>query len=230
MHHKLAGGAFEDALQHVPGDLAFGLLGGEACFIDVRPLGFVSLDRAFCRHYLQKLQNAGVAHGALFLQRVVNFAYGRRAAGPQNPENFEFRSRGFLRRLLHGKDRTTKAFVVSTKIFVVSRFFRSVRWDNRTPQEYASAAAQAVHQLRIAIPAAIASIRLKRTGKIVEFEISDQGRGIPLDQLQKNTARVGVGGRGMEERVRQFQGALHITSNNPGIKVSVTIPVTPEGR
>src|SRR5258708_26156078 len=37
MHHELAGGAVEDALQHVPGTLALGLLRRQAFVIDLRP-------------------------------------------------------------------------------------------------------------------------------------------------------------------------------------------------
>src|ERR1035438_58564 len=48
----------------------------------------------------------------------MHFANGRRAASPEDSENFQLGSRRFLRRLRHGKQSTTKIFVVSTKIFV----------------------------------------------------------------------------------------------------------------
>ena|SRR2546427_5813991 len=121
MHHELAGGAFEYPLQHVSGKLALGLFGGQARFIDVRALGFVSANRSFCGHDLQKLQDAGVAEGLLLAESVVNFANCRRAACPEDAQDFEFGSGGFLRYLLHEEDHTTKVFVVSTKIFVDKR-------------------------------------------------------------------------------------------------------------
>jgi signal transduction histidine kinase len=64
----------------------------------------------------------------------------------------------------------------------------------------------------------------------VEFEISDQGKGIPparLDEL--SAARIGVGVRGMEERVRQFRGTLRISSSPDGTTVAVRIPLAADG-
>ncbi len=118
VHHQLARRSLEYPLQHVPGELALGLLGGQACFIDVRPLGFVSPHRAFCRHNLQQLQDRGVSQGFLLAQGLMHFTHGRGAAGPQNAENFELRSGGFCGGCFMERDITTKTFVVSTKIFV----------------------------------------------------------------------------------------------------------------
>src|ERR1039457_3524510 len=103
MHHELAGGTFKHALQYISGKLAFGLLGGDTCFIDVRPLGFVSANRAFGRHNLQKLEHAGVAHGPGCLQSVMHLANGGGSLGPENPKDFEFGGSGFPRQLLHGE-------------------------------------------------------------------------------------------------------------------------------
>jgi PAS domain S-box-containing protein len=75
-----------------------------------------------------------------------------------------------------------------------------------------------------------AKIRLNRSERAVEFEISDQGKGIPparLDEL--SAARIGVGVRGMEERVRQFGGTLRISSSPDGTTVTVKIPWTADG-
>src|SRR5580692_11258120 len=119
MHHELAGGAFENSLQHVSRQLPLSLLRRQACFIDVRPLGFVSPNRPFCRHNLQKFQDAGVPHGLFLQQRVVHFPNRGGPSSPENTQNFKLRDGGFLWRMLHEADDTTKTFVVSTKTFVL---------------------------------------------------------------------------------------------------------------
>src|ERR1700722_9773893 len=118
MHHELARRTFEHSLQHVPGKLPLGLFRGKACFIDVRALGFVSAHGAFCGHNLQKLEHRRVTEIFFLTQRFVDFAHSRRSAVPKDAKNFELRSGGFVRSLLHGKQRTTKMFVLSTTIFV----------------------------------------------------------------------------------------------------------------
>lgn len=71
-----------------------------------------------------------------------------------------------------------------------------------------------------------ARIHLVRTESFVQFEISDRGKGIPPEkQRRMSTAKAGVGVRGMEERVRQFEGTLQIVSNSEGTKVVVTLPL-----
>jgi PAS domain S-box-containing protein len=70
-----------------------------------------------------------------------------------------------------------------------------------------------------------AEIHLARTDQAVEFQIADRGKGITG---QRGAARIGVGLRGMEERIRQFRGTLQIMPNHPGTKVVVKIPVLPE--
>jgi PAS domain S-box-containing protein len=75
-----------------------------------------------------------------------------------------------------------------------------------------------------------ARIRLTRSERAVEFEISDRGKGIPLTRLgEMSAAKIGVGVRGMEERVRQFRGTLQITSSPDGTNVAAKIPLTPDG-
>ncbi len=74
-----------------------------------------------------------------------------------------------------------------------------------------------------------ANIRLIRSAKSIEVEIADRGTGIPVAKKQEMTAaQVGVGVRGMEERVRQFDGTLHIESSSAGTKVTAKIPVKSE--
>ncbi len=74
-----------------------------------------------------------------------------------------------------------------------------------------------------------AKVRLARSETAVEFEISDQGKGISPERLREmSAARVGVGLRGMEERVRQFGGTLRISSGDKGTNVAVSIPIAPD--
>jgi len=71
-----------------------------------------------------------------------------------------------------------------------------------------------------------AEIRLTQSGETIHVEIVDRGKGISRDRLRQMTAaQVGVGVRGMEERVRQFGGMLRIDSGAEGTRVSVTIPL-----
>jgi len=71
-----------------------------------------------------------------------------------------------------------------------------------------------------------AKIYLTRSKSAVDFEISDRGKGISPERLREMTAaKVGVGVRGMEERIRQFRGTLQIASDLNGTKVAARIPL-----
>ncbi|HEY2118403.1 MAG TPA: PAS domain S-box protein [Candidatus Acidoferrum sp.] len=73
-----------------------------------------------------------------------------------------------------------------------------------------------------------ARIQLAQGDGHVHCKISDDGVGIPLEkQLELNSCGVmGVGIRGMRERIRQLGGTLQIESNGKGTTVSVTLPVS----
>jgi signal transduction histidine kinase len=71
-----------------------------------------------------------------------------------------------------------------------------------------------------------AKIRLTHTRGGVEFEISDRGRGIAAERLERlQAAKAGVGLRGMQERLRQFGGTLQISSDQNGTRVTGTLPI-----
>ncbi len=71
-----------------------------------------------------------------------------------------------------------------------------------------------------------ARICLTRSHDAVEVEIADKGKGIPAERLQHmSVAQIGVGVRGMQERVRQFGGTLRIESNPSGTTVTVKVPL-----
>lgn len=73
---------------------------------------------------------------------------------------------------------------------------------------------------------ASAQIRLALSRSQLELEIVDYGKGISAERLREMTAaHVGVGVRGMEERVRQFHGKLKMESDLAGTRVIVTLPV-----
>lgn len=71
-----------------------------------------------------------------------------------------------------------------------------------------------------------AKICLTRSSGEVRVEVTDQGAGItPERQQQMTAAQVGVGVRGMEERVRQFGGTLQLHSTPEGTKVIAVLPI-----
>lgn len=73
-----------------------------------------------------------------------------------------------------------------------------------------------------------AEVRLFVVSGRVTMEIEDQGKGIPaplLDDFRRSTG-TGVGLAGMRERVGEFQGTLHIASeNNQGTLLKVEMPL-----
>jgi PAS domain S-box-containing protein len=72
-----------------------------------------------------------------------------------------------------------------------------------------------------------AEIRLAQKHGCVHLEVSDAGKGIPLDKQfeLKSSGTVGVGFRGMRERIRQLGGVLDVNSNGNGTSVTITLPI-----
>lgn len=74
-----------------------------------------------------------------------------------------------------------------------------------------------------------ASIRLEISGDRAFLEVRDEGKGIP-DNMQeelKSKGHMGVGLRGIRERIAQFGGELQIDSGSTGTVVTAVIPCTP---
>jgi PAS domain S-box-containing protein len=70
-----------------------------------------------------------------------------------------------------------------------------------------------------------AALRVARRKGRVLLEIEDQGSGIPDEQLRAIQSHgSGVGIAGMRERVRHFNGDMHISSASTGTRIVVTFP------
>jgi signal transduction histidine kinase len=74
---------------------------------------------------------------------------------------------------------------------------------------------------------ATAVIRLSAAKDRIVLQVEDQGRGIPRELLAAIPSGVtlGVGLRGMRERVEDFGGELEISSSEQGTKVKAAIPL-----
>ncbi len=74
-----------------------------------------------------------------------------------------------------------------------------------------------------------AEIRLSKSDGTVTLEVRDDGKGIPSELLQHTNREwlgsLGVGLRGMNERMRQLGGSLEITSTEKGTRVMACVPV-----
>jgi PAS domain S-box-containing protein len=75
-----------------------------------------------------------------------------------------------------------------------------------------------------------ASVRLSTEQGYVVLEIKDEGKGMPAALVQDSengwARSLGVGLRGMQERMRQFSGKLEVYSSDKGTTVKASIPVT----
>lgn len=73
-----------------------------------------------------------------------------------------------------------------------------------------------------------AAIRLVRSDDSVLLEVSDGGKGLPAAVLEQAhhdwMGSLGVGLRGMSERVRQLGGSLEMSSNESGTQVRAIVP------
>jgi PAS domain S-box-containing protein len=75
---------------------------------------------------------------------------------------------------------------------------------------------------------ASADVRIFPSGSSVVLQVTDKGRGLPTVILQEGSTdwigSLGVGLRGMSERLRQLGGTLEISSNGAGTQVRATVP------
>lgn len=75
---------------------------------------------------------------------------------------------------------------------------------------------------------ATATVRLESADDRLHLYVIDQGRGISPEQLssRQETATLGVGLLGMQERLRQLRGQLEVTSGSQGTSIHVIIPLS----
>jgi signal transduction histidine kinase len=74
-----------------------------------------------------------------------------------------------------------------------------------------------------------ASVQIEVRSGVVRLEVADNGKGIPdaiLATLNSSGGQLGVGIRGMRERVRQLGGWLQIKSRPGGTTIVVSLSVT----
>jgi two-component system, NarL family, sensor kinase len=81
--------------------------------------------------------------------------------------------------------------------------------------------------MSIAIQVATAALHLVQTDDQIRLEIKDAGKGIPLEKQVALSSRgqLGVGFRGMRERMSQLGGVLEIQSNGNGTVVTAILPL-----
>ena len=75
-----------------------------------------------------------------------------------------------------------------------------------------------------------ALVRLDMDSGKVRLEVSDQGTGISEEKQKelRSHGRIGVGLRGIRERIAQFGGQLEISSSDEGTTVSAVLPYEPK--
>jgi two-component system, NarL family, sensor kinase len=76
----------------------------------------------------------------------------------------------------------------------------------------------------------MAEISISSAEDTVTLQVSDHGSGMPAATLEQGSqdwmGSLGVGLRGMSERLRQLGGALDIVSNDTGTIIRATVPLT----
>ena len=72
---------------------------------------------------------------------------------------------------------------------------------------------------------ATAAIRIARQNGRIDLEVRDEGKGIPEEKLRQLnlTGTLGVGFRGMRERLLQLGGSLEVRSDQNGTVVAATL-------
>lgn len=74
-----------------------------------------------------------------------------------------------------------------------------------------------------------AEVSLRTNHSTVVLEVTDQGKGMPKELLERagnRTSAAGVGLTGMRERVGEIGGDFHLQSGPQGTRIRVSIPVT----
>jgi PAS domain S-box-containing protein len=76
-----------------------------------------------------------------------------------------------------------------------------------------------------------ADVAISRTDEAVILRVTDKGKGLPSAVLEQGNrdwlGSLGVGLRGMSERLRQLGGTLEISSSESGAQLRATVPLRP---
>jgi len=72
-----------------------------------------------------------------------------------------------------------------------------------------------------------ATVRLSRLPDRIELEITDAGKGMAGQKLERmqSSGSQGVGLGGMRERIAQLKGDFNLTSTGQGTEIVATLPV-----
>lgn len=117
---------------------------------------------------------------------------------------------------------------------IVASLDLSADWE-RLPQDYELClfriAQECLANIHRHSDSSTARLSLLRSPAEIKLEVSDDGKGLDPETQAKIASgeTVGVGLRGMRERVRQLGGNLDIRSNGHGTIVTVTIPIAEFG-
>jgi PAS domain S-box-containing protein len=101
----------------------------------------------------------------------------------------------------------------------------------RLPQEYELALFRVVQECLTNIHrhsgSSTATVKLSRTAEEIRLEVKDSGKGIDQETTKKiaSGVSVGVGMRGMQERIKSIRGRMIVHSNPTGTSVVVTLPI-----
>jgi len=72
-----------------------------------------------------------------------------------------------------------------------------------------------------------ATIRVSQSPEQLAIEVADNGKGISQNKLSQisSTGLLGVGLRGMRERIADFRGVLDVSSHEKGTRIRIAIPL-----
>jgi two-component system NarL family sensor kinase len=107
---------------------------------------------------------------------------------------------------------------------------------DRLPQDYELClfriAQECLTNVHLHSGSSTAVVRLVRSPGEVKLEVSDRGKGLNQETKSKIASgeTVGVGLRGMRERLKQLGGGLEIRSNGRGTTVTATVPFEESAR
>jgi PAS domain S-box-containing protein len=101
----------------------------------------------------------------------------------------------------------------------------------RLPQDYELALFRVVQECLTNIHrhsgSSTANVKLSRTAEEIKLEVEDRGKGIDQATITKLASgeSVGVGMRGMQERIKILRGRIIVGSDKRGTSISITLPI-----